>query len=208
MGSVLAGVGIVSVDWSPEHERGWREAIANGIRLATGGHRTNPFPHRRGGPAARRTPVRRGAAGEGFFPSGNDFPGETGLVVERTPLRAGQWRVYRRGASHIESKFVKVYNAELLDGKATVKFIMDDHAVIFFQGTQQHRYIKAHGLSYEDDYQGNAVAGLFMSDHAEIRFHRDYTDERIRNIWKRVLAAPEMSGKSPGKLTYQGREIC
>jgi hypothetical protein len=101
---------------------------------------------------------------------------------------------------------MKTFNEDLLNGK-TVKFIMNDAAVLFFPATQQHRDVKAHGLSYEDDYAGNAVAGLVMPDHVEIRFHRNFSDERIGNIWRRVLASPGLSGRQFGNLLYQGRKI-
>jgi len=95
-----------------------------------------------------------------------------------------------------------------LDHKGeSVKFILGDRAVVFFPATQQHREIKTQGLSYEDDYQGNAVAGLLTSGRVEIRFHARYSEGRIRAIWSRLRARPEFAGIEPGKVYYQGREI-
>ncbi len=102
---------------------------------------------------------------------------------------------------------MKVINAHLLEGKSTIKFILADAAVVFFYASQQHRDLKCHGLSYEDDYMGNAVAGLVTGGGVEIRFHRDYPDGRIQELWQRVLSSPELAGWKPGRLTYQGREI-
>ena len=90
---------------------------------------------------------------------------------------------------------------------SSVKFILDDSAIVFFPLTQQHRDTKSHGLSYEDDYRGNAVAGLITPAGAEIRFHKAYSDERIRMIWSRLRALPEFSDARLGRLVYQGREI-
>ncbi len=62
-------------------------------------------------------------------------------------------------------------------------------------------------MSYEDDYRGNALAGLITSERVEIRFHRAFSDERVRSIWSRVLAIPEVARARPGTLYYQGREL-
>jgi hypothetical protein len=103
---------------------------------------------------------------------------------------------------------MNVIHAELLQGeRGSVKFLLNDAAILFFPARQQHRDVKAHGLSYEDDYRGNAVAGMVVESRVEIRFHSAYSDERIRNLWKRVLQDPAMINLGLGKLLYQGREI-
>jgi hypothetical protein len=71
----------------------------------------------------------------------------------------------------------------------------------------QHWDVKPEGLSYEDDYRGNAVAGLFVGSRAEIRFHSAFSEERISNLWSQFLAAPECAGFSSGRPTYQNRAI-
>jgi hypothetical protein len=88
-----------------------------------------------------------------------------------------------------------------------VKFILNERAVVFFPATQQHRDVKTHELSYEDDYRGNAVAGLITPGRVEIRFHQAYSDERIRTIWSRLLAEPELATSAFGSLYYQGRQL-
>ena len=68
-----------------------------------------------------------------------------------------------------------VINADLLDhAQGTLKFILNDSGIYFFPATQQHRDTKSHGLSYEDDYRGNAVAGIVMPERVEIRFHKAF----------------------------------
>ena len=97
---------------------------------------------------------------------------------------------------------------ELLKGmNRSVKFILNDSAIVFFLSNQQHRDVKMEGVSYEDDYRGNAVAGLVASDHVEIRFHSAFSDERLRNIWTRVSAIPEVASAGLGSVYYQGRKI-
>jgi len=102
---------------------------------------------------------------------------------------------------------MKVTGAELVGRQPTVKFILNDTGIIFFFAAVQHRDVKADGLSYEDDYRGNAVAGIVTRERVDIRFHQAFSDERIRGLWRRVLAAPELGGMEFGTLYYQGREI-
>jgi hypothetical protein len=101
-----------------------------------------------------------------------------------------------------------VINADLLDHvQGTLKFILNDSGIYFFPATQQHRDTKPHGLSYEDDYRGNAVAGIVMPERVEIRFHSAFSDDRIRTIWRSVLSNPKLASVRFGRLYYQGREI-
>jgi len=89
----------------------------------------------------------------------------------------------------------------------TRKFILNDSAIVFFPGNQEHRDVKTAGLSYEDNYGGNALAGLVTPDRVEIRYHRAFSDERVRNLWRQVLKNPEIAGAGLGDLYYQGRKI-
>jgi hypothetical protein len=100
-----------------------------------------------------------------------------------------------------------INDALLTQPRGTLKFILNESGIIFFSGTQQHRDIKLHGLSYEDDYGGNAVAGLVLPERVEIRFHNAFTDDRIRTIWRTVLKIPALGNAKFGQLYYQGREI-
>jgi len=100
-----------------------------------------------------------------------------------------------------------VIGAHLLEKSRSLKFILNDSGILFFPASQQHRDTKIEGLSYEDDYRGNAVAGIISEQRVEIRFHSAFSDERIRNLWLRVLAIPEVARARPGQLYYQGREI-
>src|SRR4051812_19560840 len=73
-----------------------------------------------------------------------------------------------------------VIGSELLTrARGSLKFILNDSGIVFFPATQQHRDIKTHGLSYEDDYRGNAVAGLITQERIEVRFHAAFSDEHI-----------------------------
>ena len=93
----------------------------------------------------------------------------------------------------------------------SLKFILNDEGIVFFSEARQHRTVKAHGLSYEDDYRGNAVAGLITSGRVEIRFHSAFSDNRIHNLWTQIkakLIPPSLDTRlSELPLYYQGRHL-
>lgn len=104
---------------------------------------------------------------------------------------------------------MNVIHAELLTtARGAVKFLLNDSAIMFFPATQQHRDIRSHGLSCEDDYRGNAVAGMVVEGRSEIRFYSAYSDQRIRSLRKRVLEDPTLVDLGLGRLLYQGERSC
>jgi len=86
-----------------------------------------------------------------------------------------------------------------------VKGVVTDAEAIFFPGTIQHRDVKREGVSYEDDYQGNAMAFTVTPGKFEIRFHQAYPDARVRSIFQRLLTSPDMEWASRFEVQYQGR---
>lgn len=103
---------------------------------------------------------------------------------------------------------MRVVGSELLKGMSgSVKFLLNDSGIAFFSAATQHRDFKLNGLSYEDDYLGNAVAGIATRERVEIRFHKAFSDERIRNLWGRVSKMSVIAGTRLGQLYYQGRAI-
>jgi hypothetical protein len=86
------------------------------------------------------------------------------------------------------------------------KFILNETGIIFFPFREQHQDVKLHGLTYED-HQGNAVAGSFVEQRVDIRGHRGFSDEWIRNLWSRVRSEPKLSFLRQWPLYYQGRLI-
>lgn len=90
-----------------------------------------------------------------------------------------------------------------------LKFISNEEAIIFFPSSLQHRSIKAHGLSYEDDYKGNAVAGIVNGKQVEIRFHAAFSDNRILNLWTLILVTAQKADLNLTDFTlhYQGRKL-
>jgi len=101
------------------------------------------------------------------------------------------------------------YQATIQTKNLRFKFIMNEDAVLFFPEAEQHRSKKAGGISYEDDYKGNSVAGIITGDHVEIRFHSSFSDDRVRNLWsllKAQLGSPS-AHLSHLPVFYQGRPI-
>lgn len=100
-----------------------------------------------------------------------------------------------------------VAGSELLRDTRGLKFLLNDSGILFFPTSLQHREVKAPGLSYEDDYAGNALAGIITPDRVELRYHKAFSDERIRDLWTKVLKIPAVTQAKLGRAYYQGREI-
>jgi len=109
---------------------------------------------------------------------------------------------------------IPFYNIEFLresisSNYPNLKFLLNEQGILFFPATQQHKSVNAPGLNYEDDYKGNAVAGIVSQTRVEIRFHSAFSDNRIRNLWSQVQAAAQKSdiNLSAFVVFYQGRQL-
>lgn len=109
---------------------------------------------------------------------------------------------------------MRLINFELLqtalsEKSPRLKFIANEDAVLFFPDNQQHRSAKSDGLSYEDDYKGNAVAGIINGKQVEIRFHAGFSDNRILNLWTLILVTAQSVNihLANSTLHYQGRRL-
>ncbi|MFZ4574220.1 MAG: hypothetical protein ACOYN0_07465 [Phycisphaerales bacterium] len=107
--------------------------------------------------------------------------------------------MFVRGAEHLEEVIAgRVYDA---------KMVFNDRGAIVFPAKRQHREVKAEGISYEDDYRGNALAAMLRRDTIEIRFHGAYDDRAVARIVSQLLAMPELACLTKAQVTYQGRPI-
>ena len=84
---------------------------------------------------------------------------------------------------------------------------MNDHAVMFFDGKIEHRTVKPDGLSYEDDYKGNALAAIITNGRIEIRNHRDFSVARVQVIMKSLFECAEMECLRKFSVQYHGKDI-
>ncbi|MFT3684592.1 MAG: hypothetical protein QM783_06615 [Phycisphaerales bacterium] len=90
---------------------------------------------------------------------------------------------------------------------ADAKMVFNERGAVIFPATRQHRDAKAEGISYEDNYAGNALAAMLRRDAIEIRFHRAFNDAAVTRIVAALLTQPELSCVTHAKITYQGRAI-
>lgn len=87
------------------------------------------------------------------------------------------------------------------------KCVFNENGIVFFPVSQQHRDTKVEGISYDDDYMGNAVAAMVKPGRLEVRFHKAFSDQRIKSIWTQIRAEPPLAFLHGWLMVYQGREI-
>ena len=92
-------------------------------------------------------------------------------------------------------------------GGFSAKMILNAEVAIIFPTTQQHREQKAEGVSYEDNYRGNALTAMLSPGKAEIRHHESFSDQQVGAIIRSLLACPELSFIRQWRFTYQGRPV-
>ena len=97
--------------------------------------------------------------------------------------------------------------SEIQSGGYEVKLLANDQAIVFFSRTSEHRDMKVHGLDYEDDSKGNALAAMMSPGRIEFRFHRAFSDARVRQIGMEIVKHPDMAFARDFKITYQGRAL-
>lgn len=98
--------------------------------------------------------------------------------------------------------------SRLVDGTfGELKMVFNERGAILFTKAQQHRDMKADGISYEDNYAGNALAAMLRREEIEIRFHQCFPDAIVAQIVHRLISMPEFSPLSLARVTYQGRVL-
>jgi hypothetical protein len=88
-----------------------------------------------------------------------------------------------------------------------LKLVANESAVFFFPHTTEHRDAKQVGLSYEDNSAGNALAATVKLGQIDFRFHRAFSDERVRNLARGILEHPDISSVAGFAVRYQGRPL-
>jgi hypothetical protein len=99
---------------------------------------------------------------------------------------------------------------DLLPGLADetrLKMVFNANGAILFPATLEHRGQKASGISYEDDYQGNALAAMVRPGALEVRYHANYTATQVKAICARLLAQPELEPLRTWEVSYQGQKL-
>lgn len=89
----------------------------------------------------------------------------------------------------------------------SAKVVFNAAGAIFFSVKLQHRDHKAEGISYEDDYKGNAMAAMLAPGSIEIRRHAAYSDAQVAAILASLLSDDRLSPMRGWSATYQGRPL-
>ncbi len=88
-----------------------------------------------------------------------------------------------------------------------MKVVLNCKGAIFFPASQEHRDQKAPGISYADDYAGNALAAMVSPGRVEIRNHRDFSESRVTAIMRAMYQQPELATLRGWRVTYRGRDL-
>lgn len=95
----------------------------------------------------------------------------------------------------------------LREGDFSAKMVFNRAGAIIFPVSGEHRDQKMPGISYEDDYRGNALAAMLCPGKIEVRYHEMFSDENVRTLLDALFAEPELFDLVDWELTYQGRRI-
>ncbi len=93
------------------------------------------------------------------------------------------------------------------DSHYQFKIVLNEQGAIFLPVSEQHRDTTAEGISYRDNYQGNALAAVVTPGLIEVRYHAAFDDARVCRIIANLLAEPQLSGLAGFRATYQGRPL-
>lgn len=107
---------------------------------------------------------------------------------------------------------MKVISADFLQEELErpgyfLKAILNEHGVAFFSRKTEHRTVKFDGMSYEDDYKGNALAAIITDGRIEMRNHRDYSSGRVGLIMSSLRERPELQCIRNFSVQYRGEML-
>lgn len=89
----------------------------------------------------------------------------------------------------------------------SAKMVFNEHGAIVFAAGSQHRDMKLDGVSYEDDYKGNALAAMIMPCKIDVRYHAHFKAPEVAAILNRLLGGAGLLPLPDLTLTYQGKVI-
>lgn len=98
--------------------------------------------------------------------------------------------------------------SDVVSGRAyDAKLVFNERGAIVIPTSRQHREAKADGISYEDNYAGNALAAMVRRDAIEIRFHQKFSDKVVAAITDRLLNLEPFACLKGVVVSYQGRVL-
>lgn len=93
---------------------------------------------------------------------------------------------------------------ELVAGRLhAAKMVFNDHALIAFHTRHQHRDMKSEGISYDEIFEGDAMAAMLRRDASEIRFHREFDDGAVGRMVGKLHSLPELAFLARAHIMYQ-----
>ena len=95
----------------------------------------------------------------------------------------------------------------MASGGFSAKIVFNSSGMLCFPVSQEHRDQKVPGISYEDDSQGNALAGMLSAGRIEIRGHNKFSAEQVTNILSTLLAQPELNFMKSWQVIYKGQPL-
>jgi hypothetical protein len=87
------------------------------------------------------------------------------------------------------------------------KCLLGDAGLAIFHPAVQHAQAGFPGLSFREGAAGMAIAGMLRPGVVELRFHAGFSDSRVSELWRRVVALPGAEALRDFAVTYQGRAI-
>lgn len=87
------------------------------------------------------------------------------------------------------------------------KCVFNQHGAIFFPGHLQHQDQKAEGISYRDNYKGNALAAMVMPGRFEVRYHAGYKDADVAEMVTALARVEGLGFLAEWTVSYQGRRV-
>ncbi len=87
------------------------------------------------------------------------------------------------------------------------KLVANDQGAVLFPHTSEHRDVQQPGIHYADDSDGNALAAMVKPGQIEFRYHRSFSDERVRGLASEMLDHPDLEFARAFTVTYQGRML-
>ena len=109
--------------------------------------------------------------------------------------------------SNVKISGTEILKQTLATAGSQCKAVLNESGILFFPVSCEHRTMKIDGISYEDDYMGNALAAMVTAPSVEIRGHKDFSIERVKLIWNSVIRAHEARVLQDAVARYQGQRI-
>lgn len=87
------------------------------------------------------------------------------------------------------------------------KMVFNDQGAVMASAAAQHREMKAPGINYVQEGQGNALAAMLKPGLIEVRYDPRFSDDRVTGIVRKLLACPELVAAKGWRVTYRNKPL-